>query len=506
MKAVNIMNFVRQIDERKKNSTAQMYEYTAKQMNLMNEYGIENTFLLQYDVLCDDKFVSLFKEKAGDKTELGIWYEIVEPMTTACGMPYKSKHGWKWDWHIIPGYSMGYTPKERELLIDETMRKFKEVFGYYPKTIAAWVIDTHTLNYLNDHYDISCMAICRDEINTDAYTCIGGYFNQAYYPSKNNMFTPAQHKEMQVDIPIFRLLGPCPIHNYDGQKYCSEELKKAWTYAATVFTLEPGCNLGKTPEAVKWILDSYFSEESLGFAYAQIGQENSFYIFGDSTIQSLKMQIDQLIARGDVKFMKMKDTGESFKTQYPDLTPPTSVVASDNFDTTDVQSIYYDCKNYTANLFRFEDKIFLRSLYLFDERVSDIYNERICDTFDAVYENLPIVDTATIPSEFKKENGLMIDTDGKTFVTEKIADGVLKVSFGEDYVIFYEDKMEIKAKKLTFYANSTKALCDISSDSLTFNYKGTKYTVSIEGGSVTRNGENVEVSFLGDVITAHLEA
>ena len=32
---------------------------------------------------------------------------------------------------------MAYSPAQRELLIDEAMRKFKEVFGYYPKTVGG---------------------------------------------------------------------------------------------------------------------------------------------------------------------------------------------------------------------------------------------------------------------------------------------------------------------------------------------------------------------------------
>ena len=506
MKTVNIMNFVRQIDERKENSTANMYDFTKAELDMVNEYGIENTFLLQYDVLCDEKFISLFKEKAKENTELGLWYEIVEPMTTACGIPYNSKNGWKWDWHIIPGYSMGYLPADRERLIDETMRKFKEVFGFYPKTVAGWVIDTHTLNYLHEHYDISAVAICRDEINTDAYTLIGGYFNQAYYPSKNNIFTPAQHKEMQNDIPVFRLLGPCPIHNYDHKKYSSDELINTWTQASTVFTLEPASNLGKCPEAVKWIYDTYYTEESLGFSYAQLGQENSFYFWKDELLNTLRMQIDLLLSRGDVTFMKMKDTAEAFKKLYPNLTPPTSVVALNNFDTADVQSVYYDCKNYTANLFRFEDKIFLRSLYLFDERVRDIYADKICDTLDAVYENLPIIDTATVPVEYRKESGLMIDMCGKPFDAKKIADGVLQASFGDNYVIFYEDRIEIKAEKLTIFSNSAKSLDSITENCISFYYKGIQYKVQISGGTASKNGENIEITSTNSIVVLHIHA
>ena len=189
MKVINVMNFVRFIDERMENSTEVLYNTTRDQLALVNEFGIENTFLLQYDAFDDERFSRLFKENATEKTELGVWFEIVKPMTDRCRLPYRSECGWQWDWHIIPGFSMAYTPKEREMLLDATMERFKEVFGYYPKTFASWLIDTHTLNYLAKKYDISAVAICRDQVNTDAYTLIGGYFNQAYYPSKNNIFT-----------------------------------------------------------------------------------------------------------------------------------------------------------------------------------------------------------------------------------------------------------------------------------------------------------------------------
>ena len=143
MKIVNLMNFVRRIDERMENSTERLLAFTAEQLDLVNGYGVDNTFLLQYDAICDEDFVSLFKNKATDKTELGLWYEIVEPLASACGIPYRSENGWKWDWHIIPGFSMAYSPSQREALIDEAMRKFKETFGYYPKTVGSWLIDTH---------------------------------------------------------------------------------------------------------------------------------------------------------------------------------------------------------------------------------------------------------------------------------------------------------------------------------------------------------------------------
>ena len=97
MKIINIMNFVRQIDERIENSTEMLFSTTKAELDMVNEFGFENTFLLQYDAVCDGRFVDLFKTAATEKTELGLWYEIVEPLCTACGLPFNSENGWKWD-------------------------------------------------------------------------------------------------------------------------------------------------------------------------------------------------------------------------------------------------------------------------------------------------------------------------------------------------------------------------------------------------------------------------
>ena len=502
MKVVNLMCFIRQIDERLTNSTERLLDFTRQQVALVNEYPVDKTFLLQYDTVCDENFVRLFREGTDGRAELGLWYEIVEPLTTACGLPYRSEQGWKWDWHIVPGFSMAYTPRERELLIDEAMRKFREVFGYYPKTVASWLIDSHTVRYLTKKYDISAMAICRDQANTDAYTLRGGYFNQGYYPSKNNMFTPAQTMALQGRTPIFRLLGPCPVFNYDDKKYASDTVK---AIKHVCFTLEPGWYTGSTPEVTEWFWRTYYDNESLGFSYAHIGQENSFMVFGEQVLRGMRMQIEQLLARGDVTFQKMSETGEAFRARYP-MTPATAVTALDTWDSTDLQSIYYDSKRYTANLFRYEKEIFLRSLFLFDERVEDRYMTTPCETFDAVYENLPMVDTIFCDKGTDSARGLTIETEGGSFTTERIADGVLRVAFGKDSVTFYEDRIQVNAKALCLFGGSAPAEWTVDGASLTFRYRGTTYRLRVEGGAVaTTEDGNARIRATEQTVTLYPE-
>lgn len=496
MKIVNFMNFVRQYDPRFDNSEAQLFETTQKELALAKEFHLENTFLLQYDAILDEKYVHLFKTEADERTELGLWYEIVKPLTDKAGLRWRGKEGWTWDWHIVPGFSMAYTKEERELLIDIAMGEFKEVFGYYPKTVGSWMLDSHTVNYLVEKYQISAAAICRDQLAIDAYTLVGGYFNQAYYPSKNNIITPAQSPEYQINVPVFRLLGPDPIHCYDEKKYI---LDPEVSGKASCFTLEPAGKSGSDREIVQWYFKNYFTNEDLGFSYAQLGQENSFC---QGCIPPLRMQLEEMQNYPDVKFMKMCDAGEWFKQQYPEKTPATCVSGLDDWATdNEVQSVYYDCCNYVANIFRCRDKIFLRAMYLFDETVKDYYLETPCDTWDATYENLPVVDTLVWKEKDTGNTGLVLDEQGSAFTIEKIADQVLAVKWDDKSVVFSENEICIRnLDKISYDFTGCTAKIQVEKNNIAFNYRGTDYTVSFSGADLKENAFGCTIESTGEEI------
>ena len=485
MKIVNVMNFVRQCEPRWADVDAELFPTTKAQLEMVKEMGVDHTFLLQYDTLCDPKYIDLFKNEATEQTELGLWYEIVEELTDAVGIPYKSECGWKWDWHIIPGFSMGYSVEEREKLIDEAMRKFKEVYGYYPKTVGSWMMDTHTINYLADHYEISTMCNCRDQINTDAYTMIGGYFNQAYYPSRKNMFTPAQSEELRVNVPMFRLLGPDPIHCYDQQKYVSEECK----LKTTCYTMEAAL-VGPHPSIMDWFLKTYYENEDMGFSYSQIGQENSFA--GMHLVRFIRSQIERVKQMPDVKFMKMSDTGKWFKDTYGTETPSTSVVATDNWDREDVQSVYYDSQYYTANLFRHNSDIFFRAIYAFDEQAEDTYLKDKYTTYYAVYENQPIVDTVVWDKDVD-QCGMYFDCGGNNLLTERKGESQLEVSWGENSVLFDKQSIKVKNTCITFYPGKPTAEIKVEDNAIKYFYREREYALQVIGGKVSDQDGRISI-------------
>ncbi len=489
MNVTNIMNFVRTFEPRNQKVELKLFDAAAGELALCEELGLPSTFLLEYDALCDERYVELFRG-ASDNIELGLWYEIVEPLTTDIGIPYNSERGWRWDWHIIPGFSMAYDNPTKEKLIDQAMKKFREVFGYYPRTVASWAIDTHTMNHLAEHYDIDAIAICRDEVNTDAYTFVGGYFNGIYFPSKNNIHTPARVPERQCKVPVIRLLGPDPIHNYDNKKHLPEEAQ-----FRGVCTLEAASPLGSRPEVVDWFFKTFYDNENLGFGYTQLGQENSFAMF--DLVTPLRMQCEKLMRKG-TPFMKMGDTGAMFKKLYSE-TPATAVCAFDSWEGTDErQSIFYDSKNYTINIFRNGGRVTVRAFYLFDDKIPDIYLTESCTTFDCIFENMPIVDTFYQRGEGDGGCGMILAENSPPITAEKTGEGVLTVKFGDGSAVLSEDSVILSGCSVTFTPEMVGTKIEAGDGVLLYEYKGHRYTLRIAKGSLTHKGDTFKIE--GDEI------
>ena len=472
------MNFARQFDKRFDDSEKLLLEATKRELDIVNEYGIDNTFLLQYDALIHPSYIELFKTCDSDHTEIGLWYEIVQPLCENAGIEWRGEAAW--DWHVVPGFSMAYSIADREKLADVAMNDFKDIYGFYPKTVASWLIDTHSLSYMSEKYGVEAFAICRDQVNTDAYTLVGGYFNQGYFPSKYNCFTPAQTNENTIKTPVFRLLGPDPIHNYDNDKYLKNNKDKF----GNVFTLEAAHPLANNREYMDWFFTTYFKNEDLGFSYAQIGQENGFS--DEFVAENLKNQIDILLKHyPDVQFKKMSDTGKLFKEKYDCVTPATCVWANTDWNTgEDIQSLYYDCKNYSVNLFRCENRVFIRSLYLFDDKIKEYYYDTPCTTWDALYENLPVADTLL----WQNNTGLGLSENGKKVTVEKVSDSSIKATWGENdkKVIFDEDKITIKTTdEITFDISNASADINVLNNRIEYNYKGNIYGIVVNGAKIS---------------------
>ena len=183
-------------------------------MALAKKYGLPTTWLLQYDALVEGPFVEFLKREMPENHEVGIWFEVVEQNAVAAGIPWRGR--WSWDWHTDVGFSVGYTPRERELLADAFIAKFEETFGRRPASMGSWLFDAHLLRYLHERYGIEAACNCKDQYGTDGYTLWGGYWANGYYPAVKNAYLPAQREEAQIPVPVFRMLGSDPLYQYSA--------------------------------------------------------------------------------------------------------------------------------------------------------------------------------------------------------------------------------------------------------------------------------------------------
>lgn len=380
---VNIVNFIRLLEPRDPAITEDvLYQTVVRQVDLMKKYHLRGTFLLQYDALMDPRYETLLRSLPRDSFEIGAWWELPEPLVEKAGIKWRGRY--PWDWRADVGFSTGYSPAERERLIDVYMKDFFTVFGYYPATVGSWFIDAHSLGYMESKYHIVASCNCKDQYGTDGYTLWGGYWNQAYYPSKTNSYMPAQHLRHQIGVPIFRMLGSDPIRQYDNGLGSSRQ---------GVVTLEPVYAFGGGDSAwVHWFFDQFISGPDLGFNYTQAGQENSFT--WKAMARGLEIQFP-LIARlrdeGKLRVETMAASGRWFRSTYR-VTPATSFTVLKDVDGGDRRTVWFDSRFYRINLLWEDGTLRIRDIHLFDERLPSVYETSAATADECRFYTLPFVD------------------------------------------------------------------------------------------------------------------
>ena len=191
----NVVNFVRGAEPR--DPSIDLVRPLAEEIALNTRYGLPNTILMQYDAMLRDDLMKTALSADRAKTEYGVWIEIVKPLADKVGLAWRE-----------PGFLMAYSPAEREKLVDEVFRLFREKFGAYPASVGSWLLDAHSMDYMQRKYGVAAFCICREQDDTDAYGLRGGYFNGAYYPSKRNALSAARGWADAIRAPVFRMLTP----------------------------------------------------------------------------------------------------------------------------------------------------------------------------------------------------------------------------------------------------------------------------------------------------------
>ena len=371
---VNFVNFARGVEPRDEEKSPQvLFETTRAEADALHKWGFKGTWLLQYDALIDERYQKMMREELTHGCEVGGWWEITQPHVEAAGLKWRGRY--PWDWHAHVGFSVGYTPEERERLVDVFMEKFREVFGQLPHSIGSWFLDSHTLAYMRQRYGIEACCNCKDQVGTDGYTLWGGYWHGAYYPSRQNAYMPAQTREGQIDIPVFRMLGSDPLWQYSSGVGGMEQ---------SVSTIEPAYRLAQQPDWVSWYLRCQTEDPALGYTYFQAGQENSFTWKNFHKGYELQRQ-------GKLKVETLVESARQFRRDHS-VTPVNACSALHDYTDRNGRTVWFGSRYYRANILWEGDRMGIRDIHLFDERMESRYLRNVCTTPNSSYKTLPIVD------------------------------------------------------------------------------------------------------------------
>ena len=490
---LNIVNFLRGLEPRDYHA-ADIRTPFLEQIRLMKEHNLRGTFLLQYDALIDPFYTDILRELPPEQFEIGVWFEIVKQLAEPAGVEWHGR--WSWDYWSEFSYTGAYSFEVREKMADEIFAKFKEIFGYYPRSVGAWCLDAHSVAYISGKYDVDAFCNCKDQFGTDGYTLIGGYFGQAYYPSRNNNHCPANSPKTQINTPVFRMLGSDPIYQYDWGMSLDDGAKPV----QGVVTLEPVYNGagGGVPEWVDWYMKENYNGKCLSFSYAQAGQENSFGWNGMKAGLEYQFPLfEKLRDEGKIELMTLGECGRYYKQTFRSTPASAIVCESDWKPGEDHKTVWYCSKNYRINLLTDHEKFRIRDVYIFDDGYAERYQTELCTTHDMYLDNLPVMDGNIFTGGGILAGIYPIGSDGGEAVMddiryEELSSDTARVEFRKSGKIvaaftLAPDRIEIDGECAWEYRVGTKTRLPVTLVGTTdkkadFSYRGFAYSLIAERG------------------------
>jgi len=484
---VNIVNFIRAVEPR---LPMDLITPVREQIALMKKHGLRGTFLVQYDAMLVPEIVSMLRELDPAQFELGVWHEIVQPEVESLDIPWTGRY--PWDWHAHCGFSVGYTKEQRERLCDVLFAKFRDTFGAYPRVFGSWFFDSHTLRYLCDTYGLDAVCNCKEQYGTDGYTLWGGYYGQGYYPSRTNCFMPAQTDAEQLDVPLFRMLGSDHVYQYDFGMSLEEGAR-----CQGVITLEPvyteNTGGGGVPAWVDWYLRENYNGDCLSFGYAQAGQENAFgwEAMKDGLIYQFA-QFEELQNAGKITVEPLGDTGRWFKQTYSE-TPASAITAHNAFDDDSKTSVWFSNRYFRLNAYAVGEHVRIRDLHVFAELYPDPFETTVCESNEAVYETLPLIDGNRHTGHGILAGGYFLAADGKeitcdTMRFEDLGNGGMRLTYApltltvSDRRICIEgpDGFEVSVRRGS--DDHLPQVTECTANTLSLSYNGMAYAIRLKRG------------------------
>ncbi len=313
-----------------------------------------STWLLDFDALDEKETVEKLTDYE-DGQELGLLMEVSPRLASMLKLPYDKLAASHEPQNL---FLSGYSKTQRKKIIDELFSSFKKEFGVYPKSIGAWFIDSWSLNYLQDKYQVRTVLMAAEQYGTDHHT-IGGHPWQApFYPSKRHSLKPAFSLEEKIDIVVIQWAAREPLRGYGRKEEYSNFSVQANDYSQK----------GLDKSFFERLLQAYlknpwhdFGQLTVGI---EVGQEGAEYF---EEFKDLLSVVEE--SKKEIKIVKMADFSESFRQRFPFLAEERLVFWEDRGD----WAVWFNNSSYRAGLIGDGKKTWIRDLRDYRSKQDDLF-------------------------------------------------------------------------------------------------------------------------------------
>jgi len=293
------------------------------------------TWLLTYDAIMDESILQALKVM-DDKQELGIFLEVSENFTNNSGVVYNKTNSWH---HAKALFLSGYKQGDRKKLIDKVFSEFKDKFGYYPKSVGGWWVDSFSLSHMKEKYGITGVLGISDQFDLDNYQVWGTPFSTPFYPSKIHAGVPGDNSN-KLDIVTFRWAARDPLNGY-----VSPSGKQASLYSVQDYP-----QVRASDEYFEKLVELYsVSNNNYNqFGHVTVGLEADFppHIY-DAVLANRLDQVKKLEQQG-VTFLTMEQFSHWYRQEFK-RTPP-HYIETDDLLGSPKKSMWYQSSFYRVGL------------------------------------------------------------------------------------------------------------------------------------------------------------
>ncbi len=356
------------------------------QAEILKQYNLPVTWLLRFDALDNQDVLKTIKE-VGEK---GLFLEVTPSWAVKAQVNYHNSSSWH---SAGSAFLTGYEIKEREKLIDAVFEEFKSVFGYFPKSVGAWWIDSYSLSYMQQKYKIISALIVADQYSTDNYQIWGQYFSTPYYPDKKNALHPAQTAQNKIPVVISQWAARDPVQGYGNGVHES-------TFSVQANDYIDYHNLDIN--YFKKLIEIYTNQPLNQFGSIVVGLENTYD--WSKYKDEYKNQIEYLKNNKNIKVLPLQDFSQWYIQAFPNLSP-THIISTDDSLGSDKKAVWFMNPYYRVGWFVNKDGSVIRDIRQYVEGEEELCFQKRCDSVNFATSATRVLDEVSFGHKWIIDSG-----------------------------------------------------------------------------------------------------